>query len=454
MRRLIAFAVLAGCASQGAIPGGPEIHTPPKVLAVMPDTNTVNFRGKAVDFLFDRVVSDRSGPKQDLTGLFLISPRDGEPRIDWHRDHIDVRPPKGWRPNTAYRVTLLPGLGDLSNNVIRFPYTTVFSTGPTLPNLGVVGRIFDWSTGRVTAGAVVEAVFDADSAARDTTRERGRRPDSLVYIAVADTTGQFQIGPFGPGTYTVVGFVDANKNLARDPGEIWDSTQVHITTTQPMLELLAAKRDTVGPRITTVAADDSVTLRVTVDHPLDPTSPLDTAQFRIMSSDSAHLTALAVYTLAEFDTRRARARRDSARVADSLVALRDTTKRGAAKPKPTAPPKAGPEAPKPSRPAPATVLMVQLAFGSHVKPLTQYRVTATDLVNLLGYKATSTRVFATPKPPAPPDTSTHAPAKADTTKHAVKPDSTARPRPDTSSAKGAATHGGGGGGPGGGGGRP
>jgi len=443
VRRLIAFVALAACASMGPVPGGPEDHTPPEVLSTRPDTNAVNFHGKAVSFRFDGVVSDRSGPKQDLTGLFLISPRDGDPRVDWHRDRIDVRPRRDWRANTAYRVTLLPGLADLSGNVLQTPYTMVFSTGPTLPTLGVVGRIFDWSTGREAANAVVEAVLDPDSAAARPAVKRGQRPDSEVYITTADSTGQFQIGPFGAGTYTVIGFVDANKNLTRDPGEIWDSTQVHITTTQPMLELLAAKRDTIGPRIMTIVADDSVTLRVTIDHPLDPQAPLDTAQFRIMSSDSAHLTVLAVRTLAAYDTARARARADSTRIADSLAVLRDTLKRAPPKPKP-APPKAGPEVPKPSRPAPATVLMIDLALGSHVRPLTQYRVTATDLVNLLGYKATSTRVFATPKPPAPPDTSKAKGAiKPDTGKRVVKPDSAAKAKPDTTGGRGAAKRGGG-----------
>jgi Bacterial Ig-like domain len=442
VRRLILVVALLGCASMGPIPGGPELHTQPKILAVLPDTNAVNFHGKAVEFRFDRVINYSSGPKQDLTGLFLISPRDGEPRVDWHRERIDVRPLHDWLPDIAYRITLLPGMSDLAGNVLKTPYTMVFSTGPTLPDLGVTGRVFDWSTGRVAPNAVVEAILDRDSvAARMTAKER-EHPDTVRYIALADTAGLFHLGPFGPGTYTVVGFVDANKNLSRDVGEIWDSTHVVITTASPTLELLAAKRDTVGPRITTVAADDSVTLRVTVDHPLDPAAPLDTGQFRIMSSDSAHLTALSVRTLAEYDTARARAHADSVRVADSLAAVRDTLKRAAPKPKPAAP-KAGPEAPKPSRPSPATILIIDLAFGSHLKPLTQYRVTATDLVNLLGYKATSTRVFATPKPPAPPDTIKQT-VKPDTGKRVVKPDSAAKAKPDTSAGKGAARRGGGG----------
>ncbi|HEY5219059.1 MAG TPA: Ig-like domain-containing protein, partial [Gemmatimonadaceae bacterium] len=381
MRRLVSLVFLVGCASMAPIPGGPEDHVPPRIVSVTPDTNSVNFHGNAVAFLFDGVVNDRSGPTQDLNGLFLISPRDGAPRISWHRERIDVRPHGKWRPNTAYSVTLLPGLSDLSANITKYSYTVVFSTGPTLPNLGVVGRVFDWSAQRAAPNAIVEAI---------------QRPDSVVYVAVADSTGQFHVGPFEAGTYTVIAFVDANKNMVRDPGEIWDSTQVKITNTQPMLEMLAAKRDTIGPAIAGIAEDDSVTLRITFNKPLNPDVRLDTAQFRIMSSDSAHLTSLSVRTLAQYDTDRARARADSTHVADSLAAVRDTTKRAKpATPKPAlvARPTA-PEPPKPSKPAPATVVMIKLALGSHLPPLKQFRVTAADMVNLLGYKGTSSRVFA------------------------------------------------------------
>jgi Bacterial Ig-like domain len=399
VRRLIALALLTACASMAPIPGGPEDHTPPKLIGVNPDTNSVNFHGNAVTFRFDEVVSDRSGPTQDLNGLFLISPRDGAPRIDWHRDRIDVRPKKRWLPNTAYSVTLLPGLADLSNNLTKYSFTLVFSTGPTLPTLGVVGRVFDWMQQTVAPNAIVEAI---------------QRPDSVVYIARADSAGQFRVGPFGPGTYTVIAWVDGNRNFVRDPGEIWDSTQVKVTDVQPMLEMLAARRDTIGPAIASITPDDSVTLRVTLDKPLDPAAPLDTGQFRIVRGDSSRMAAIKVFTLAEYDTLRARARADSLHRADSLAALRDTTKKKAA-PKPPAPPPATkePEAPKPSKPPPAKVLIVVLTPGSHLLPLTQYRVTATDLVNLMGYKGTSTRVFATPKAPAKPD-STAAPAKRDT----------------------------------------
>lgn len=393
------------------IPGGPEDHTPPQIVRVTPDTNAVNFHGGAVDFRFDGVVSDRSGPTQDLNGLFLISPRDGAPRVNWHRDHIDVRPQRDWRPNTTYTVTLLPGLADLSNNITKYSFSLVFSTGPSIPRFGILGRVFDWSAQRVAPKAIVEAIQRIDSTAT-------QRADSIVYVNVADSTGQFHLGPLPAGRYAVVAFLDRNQNFKRDVGELWDSTRVDITDAQPYLEMLAAQRDTIGPEIAAAEEVDSVTIRVTFDKPLNPDAAVDRTHFRVTTADSTTLAVVSARTLAQYQADREKARNDSAATADSLAALRDTTRRPVLpgrRPQPTRPGAGAAEAIKPSRPAPSTEVMIQLALGSRLAPLTTVRVTATDMSNLLGYRKSSTRVFATPA--APSDS-----AKRDTSRVRTPPD--------------------------------
>src|SRR5437667_83613 len=114
-----------------------------------PVSGATNVALKQVEFRFDEVVSDRpTAGKTELDQLFLVSPFDGSPRVYWHRNHIDVRPRKGFRANTAYAVTLLPGLADLRGNVLKEPRTIVFSTGAELPRFGIVGRVFDWAIER------------------------------------------------------------------------------------------------------------------------------------------------------------------------------------------------------------------------------------------------------------------------------------------------------------------
>ncbi len=138
VRRLVALVVCAtvsvACANLGTPPGGPERITPPELLSVTPDSGAVNVRPRNVVFQFDVVVSDRGGASGDLDDLFLVSPSDGRPRVRWRRSRIEVRPRRGFRPNTAYSVTLLPGpRRPARQRRLQTGRTVVFSTGPSDP---------------------------------------------------------------------------------------------------------------------------------------------------------------------------------------------------------------------------------------------------------------------------------------------------------------------------------
>ncbi|HVD61031.1 MAG TPA: Ig-like domain-containing protein, partial [Gemmatimonadaceae bacterium] len=127
-------ALTSACASPGIPPGGPVDTDAPKLLGISPDSGRTGVTPKEVRFRFDELVSERPPSVPTLNALFLISPRDGEARVDWHRSEISVRPRRGWRANTPYTVTMLPGLADLRGNVRNVGATIVFSTGATIPS--------------------------------------------------------------------------------------------------------------------------------------------------------------------------------------------------------------------------------------------------------------------------------------------------------------------------------
>ena len=96
MRRLILLIALVACAQQGFPPGGPPDKVPPKLLKTTPDSNARNVTSNEVNFQYDEVLSERPGGASSLEGLVLISPRDGAPRVGWHRTRISVRGHKNW----------------------------------------------------------------------------------------------------------------------------------------------------------------------------------------------------------------------------------------------------------------------------------------------------------------------------------------------------------------------
>lgn len=412
MRRLkaAALAFVAACASAGAPPGGPEDHSPPQILAISPDSGATNVNIKQVQFTFDEVVSDRpAGVAGNLDQIFLISPRNGAAQVSWRRSKITVKPRNGFRPNTAYRVTLLPGLVDLRGNIRREATTILFSTGPTFPPFSIRGQVFDWAAQRIANGAYIEAISLKDT--------------SLVYLTATDTAGIFDVGPLDPGKYLVRALMDQNSNRVVDRNEKWDTTTVDVTTFRPNIELDAIERDSVPPSIDNVTLIDSVSLRVTFDKPIDPALPLQPALIRLQRADSSQVEVTRVEWQAAFE--RSRAARDSARRADSLRTRVDTTR---PQPPPAAAPalplgtRPPPPPPKPKSPPPERGIVITVSPTTPLHPSTTYKVTALGFRNLVGNSTTVSRTFTTAKPPPPPP-------PRDTTTRRPPPDSTRRPPP-------------------------
>ena len=275
MRRLIAVAAgwfVVACASAGQPPGGPEDHDPPVILSVKPDSGQLNVRPGQIDFQFDEVVAQQALGATDLSKLFLVSPRNGDPDVSWHRSRITIKLHGQFRTNTAYVVTMFPGLADLRGNVRKEGAMIVFSTGPTIPRFGITGVVFDWAAQHTVPNAYVEAMLRSDTA--------------LKFVGVSDTTGHFEIGPLDTGTYLVRGLIDQNSNHQVDRNEKWDTTVAHVTDVRPAVELDAIERDSTPPLLTNVSVDDSVTLHVAFDKYLDPALPLQPALIEVRAADS------------------------------------------------------------------------------------------------------------------------------------------------------------------------
>nr|MBA2684400.1 Ig-like domain-containing protein [Gemmatimonadaceae bacterium] len=393
MRRLAALAALialAACAQQGFPPGGPPDKVPPKLLKTTPDTNARNVDQKEVDFQYDEVLTERPSGASSLDALVLISPRDGAPRVGWHRSRISVRGHKDWKRNTTYTITMLPGISDLRGNSDKLGYLLVFSTGPEIASQSISGVVFDWPAGHPAPNAIVEAVS---------------HPDSVVYIARADSVGHFTIPHMPPGSFTVFGWVDANSNHDRDQHELQDSALVTLKDTASV-ELLAFIHDSIGPHIVSVEVRDSLTVHATFDKPVDPKQLFDGGQLVLKAADSSVVPLKSIVNSREIDKRR----NDSTAKTDSIRAKTDTAFRRQYLAQHRVPTDtlqrnslrraAALAAMTPSKPIPITDLLIML--NAPLKAGAQYRVETKDIRNLMGIAATSIRSFDVPKPAPPP----------------------------------------------------
>ena len=299
----------------GPPPGGPPDKAPPRLLSTVPESLGVypEFKGD-VEFQFDETLSEGGTPSlgtgtSELERLVLVSPT---PECAGRR----LAPQPAQRPAQG-RVAPQPGLPgraasgvkDIRNNAEDSLVVVTFTTGAPLPTRRLRGRVVDWTTRQVGRGALVAAVL---------------LPDSLPYLAYADSGGRYDLAPLPAGQYLMQAFVDQNRNRRLDSRELSDTIRMGEDSTEvPALWL--QPHDTVPPRIQSIAVEDSTAATVEFTGPLDPYSSPPFASFRLLAlPDSVVVEGASLVTRAEQDSLRARQRAEAERA--------DTTT-----PKPAAP---------------------------------------------------------------------------------------------------------------------
>lgn len=341
------------------------------IVRLRPDTNAVNVRAHALDIDYDEVISEHPANASSLNDLVLVSPRNGAPSVDWHRSTLSIRPSKGFRANTAYTVTVLPGISDLRGNIRRTPTVVTFSTGASIPRTVFAGTMFDWLSGLPVNTGMVEARPVTDT--------------SVVYLTASDSIGHYRMIGLPPAQYLVRGYADPNRNRALDPGEAFDTTRVYLADTVN-LEILTFAHDSAGPRLGTVAPTDSVTLRAIFDTPLDPRRMITASQLRLTASDSSRI-AIASVAAARPDTTRA----TPSLPAESQSAIPIPTRAASA---------AAAVLPKPTRPL--LVRDVIIVLAQPLRAGMTYRLDVINAVGPTGRTLSSERSFTMPKAAARP----------------------------------------------------
>ncbi len=423
--RAAALLLLTACANQTAPPGGPADLAPPLVLKVTPQDNAVGAKPKAVVLQFDEVISETPKGAKDIADLVFISPKSGVPKVDWGRSKIEIRPSKGWKPNTVYSVVIKRGLQDLRSNGIDSTIRLVFSTGGPIPTTRITGVAFDWAAGNGLSGALVEAIA----------------PDSTTYQVVADSTGRYVLQYLPPGPYLLRAYGDRNTNRSLDPIEVWDSVSVTLTQSAD-IEFYGFAHDTVGLRVSEVTPLDSAVLKVVFDKPYAPGRLFGPEDVLIRRNDSTIVRVKAVQTIPErnlADSLRAKVRADSvARVAalrdstpalrartdslarvkraDSLAAVARTEREARAR---AAARRGRPGAPIDTTPPPKLrrpllYKEIYVTLDTVLEPQKQFRLTVSNLRSLSGTVRSPARTFTTPRAPKPDSTSDA--AKRDSTK--------------------------------------
>ncbi len=412
---LAVAAVNFGCARPGAPSGGVRDVRPPVVISTEPaPSSTVEDPGTVIRFRFNERISER--PRQGtLDEAVLVSPRVGVVRVKHGSDALDVSVEGGLRPDLVYRFTLLPVIADLFGNAMRDPFEVVVSTGAPLIEDALAGQVLDRITGRAVPNAEVQLVPPSPT------------PDTVLHIARSDQNGLFAFRYIPAGSYSLVAFLDRNRNLAPDPVEPRGLQGVRMNTRDTLFsDVVILEPDTSRAQLLRGEVVDSVTLRLTFSDYLDP-DPQSMGQIAISVEAPEGLPIPSVTRVIHPITWEAQ--RDSARTRAAAAA-------GPSSRLPT--PGATLTAPGQERgglprgvPLPRQDVIV--ALGSPLEPSVPYRVAATGAVNLneIAFGGGETTVTRTPTPPPAQSAAQGAEPAVPGAEPAAVPDPVA-PAPDSS----------------------
>jgi hypothetical protein len=198
--------LIFGCANQLPPSGGEDDTTPPKVLKIEPKPNSLNYSGNTVAIEFNEYIDRRSFKE----ALFISPKPSGDLNYNWSGKKVEIEFPKNLLKNTTYSFVIGKGLKDIRNNSINAPIQFAFSTGPSIDNGKIGGKIYSQRPDNVMIFAYVNS--GADDSLLD---PHNKFPD---FFSQVNESNQFYFNHLPVEKFRLFALKDNNRNLLFDIG--------------------------------------------------------------------------------------------------------------------------------------------------------------------------------------------------------------------------------------------
>lgn len=187
----IVFTGNSGCANIIPPTGGPRDSLPPVLIAATPKDSTTRFTGNRIVLNFDEYVE-----LQNAFENVIVSPTPNNvPIISYHFRTVSVRIKDTLEPNTTYSINFGNAIKDVNEGNVYKDFTYVFSTGTTLDQNTLSGKVVMAQTGDVDSTLIVVLHRNLDDSA--VAKEKPR------YITKLDGKGNFMFHNLAPGTFAL-----------------------------------------------------------------------------------------------------------------------------------------------------------------------------------------------------------------------------------------------------------
>ena len=195
------------CANAVAPTGGPKDETPPKVVATVPENQSVNFIGKKIELTFDEYITLENANQN----VMISPPLSEKPDIKLKNKTVIVKFKETLAANTTYTINFGAAIKDLHEGNQFKDYVYSFSTGDHIDTLCIAGTVLN-AVDKKPVEDVYVSLYAADRDNLDSL------PMTTVpnYLTKTDKEGKFSLNGLADKKYLVFALKDANANLYFD----------------------------------------------------------------------------------------------------------------------------------------------------------------------------------------------------------------------------------------------
>ncbi len=198
---IILAAFFAGCAKISSPTGGPRDTTPPKVVKMTPENQSVRFQDKQIRIFFDEYVTLNN----PTTNVLISPPMAESPQYTLKGKSLVIKFKDTLRANTTYNMVFSDCIRDYHENTPLSYFHYSFSTGDSLDDYMIRGNILDAKTLAPSKDFYVLLYKNTADSMPLTTR-----PD---YVTKTHDDGSFLFQNITEGTYKIFALKDINSDL-------------------------------------------------------------------------------------------------------------------------------------------------------------------------------------------------------------------------------------------------
>ena len=198
---IILAAFFSGCAKISSPTGGPRDTTPPKVVKMIPEDQTVRFHDKHIRIFFDEYVTLNN----PTTNVLISPPLAESPQYTLKGKSLIIKFKDTLRANTTYNMVFSDCIRDYHENTPLSYFHYSFSTGDSLDDYMIRGNILDAKSLAPAKDFYVLLYKNiADSMPLTT------KPD---FVTKTLENGSFQFQNIKDGNYKIFALKDINADL-------------------------------------------------------------------------------------------------------------------------------------------------------------------------------------------------------------------------------------------------